>query len=58
MAICFSILAWKIPWSEQPGRLQSMGPQRVGHDRVIKQQHPFSEPLVLIPHNLPDFLLT
>ena len=27
-----SILAWKIPWTEEPGRLQSMGPQRVGHD--------------------------
>ena len=26
------ILAWKIPWSEEPGRLQSMGSQRVGHD--------------------------
>ena len=27
-----SILAWRIPWTEEPGRLQSMGPQRVGHD--------------------------
>ena len=27
-----SILAWKIPWIEEPGRLQSMGLQRVGHD--------------------------
>ena len=27
-----STLAWKIPWTEEPGRLQSMGPQRVGHD--------------------------
>ena len=27
-----SILAWKIPWTEKPGRLQSMGLQRVGHD--------------------------
>ena len=26
-----SILAWKIPWMEEPGRLQSMGSQRVGH---------------------------
>ena len=25
-------LAWKIPWMEEPGRLQSMGSQRVGHD--------------------------
>ena len=27
-----SILAWKIPWTEEPGRLQSMESQRVGHD--------------------------
>ena len=27
-----SILAWEIPWTEEPGRLQSMGSQRVGHD--------------------------
>ena len=26
------ILAWKIPWTEEPGRLSSMGLQRVGHD--------------------------
>ena len=27
-----SILAWKIPWTEEPGRLQSLGSQRAGHD--------------------------
>ena len=27
-----SILAWRIPWTEKPGQLQSMGWQRVGHD--------------------------
>ena len=27
-----SILAWEIPWTEEPGGLQSMGSQRVGHD--------------------------
>ena len=32
MAPHSSILAWKIPWTEEPGRLQSMGSQRVGHD--------------------------
>ena len=32
MAIHSSILAWKIPWTEESGRLQSMGSQRVGHD--------------------------
>ena len=29
-----SILGWRIPWSEEPGGLQSMGSQRVGHDQV------------------------
>ena len=32
MASHYSILAWKIPWMEEPGGLQSMGSQRVGHD--------------------------
>ena len=32
MATHCSTLAWKIPWTEKPGRLQSMGWQRVGHD--------------------------
>ena len=38
MAPHSSTLAWKIPWTEEPGRLQSMGLQRVKHDRAIKQQ--------------------
>ena len=32
MATRFSILAWRIPWTEEPGWLQSTGPQRVRHD--------------------------
>ena len=32
MATHSSILAWKIPWTVEPGRLQPMGLQRVGHD--------------------------
>ena len=32
MASQCSILAWKIPWTEEPGGLQSVGSQRVGHD--------------------------
>ena len=32
MATDSSILAWKTPWTEEPGGLQSMGSQRVGHD--------------------------
>ena len=37
MATRSSILAWKIPWTEEPGRLQSMGLQRVGYILVTKQ---------------------
>jgi len=32
MATHSSIIAWRIPWTDEPGRLQSMGSQRVGHD--------------------------
>ena len=32
MAIHSSTIAWEIPWTEEPGRLQSMGSQRVRHD--------------------------
>ena len=32
MAPHFSTLAWRVPWMEEPGRLQSMGSLRVGHD--------------------------
>ena len=32
MATHSSTVSWKIPWTEEPGRLQSMGSQRVGHD--------------------------
>ena len=32
MAVHSRTIAWKIPWSEEPGRLQSTGSQRVGHD--------------------------
>ena len=38
MATHSSILAWEIICTEEPGRLQSIGSQRVGHDLVIKQQ--------------------
>ena len=41
MATHSSILAWGIPWTEEPGRLQSMGLQRVGHDLATKQQQQF-----------------
>ena len=38
MATHSSILAWEIPWTEEPGGLQSMGSQRVGQDLATKQQ--------------------
>ena len=34
-----SILAWEIPWTEEPGGLQSMESQRAGHNLMTKQQH-------------------
>ena len=39
MATHFSILAWEIPWTEKPGRLQSMGSQAVRHELATKQQY-------------------
>ena len=38
MATHSSILAWEILWTEEPGGLQSMGLERVGHDLATKQQ--------------------
>ena len=43
MATHSSILSWEIPWTEDPGRLQSMGLQRVEHDLGTKQR------MLLIP---------
>ena len=39
MATHSSILAWKIPWTEEPGRLKSMGSQRVGVDLATERAH-------------------
>ena len=38
LATYSGILAWKFPWTEEPGGLQSMGWHGVGHDLVTKQQ--------------------
>ena len=48
MATHSSILAWKIPWTEKPGRLQSMGSQRVRHDWATSL-HLLPLQVVLIP---------
>ena len=45
MATHSSILSWEIPWTEEPGRLPSMGWQRVGHDLVTKQQQGKQDPV-------------
>ena len=47
MATHSSILAWKIPWTEEPGGLQSMGLQRVRHNCLAKFKTLFSS---LTPH--------
>ena len=39
MAVYSSILAWEIAWTEEPGGLQSMGWQRVGHDGMTEHAH-------------------
>ena len=38
MATHSSALVWRSPWTEKPGRLQSMGSQRVGHDLATEQK--------------------
>ena len=38
MATHSSTLTWEIPWTEEPGELQSMGSQRFGHDLMTKQE--------------------
>ena len=43
MATHSGILAWKIPWTEEPGRLKSMGPQKVRHDLA-------TNPPVMLPY--------
>ena len=43
MAIHSSTLAWKIPWTEEPDRLQSMGLPRVGHDSATSLTHSIQE---------------
>ena len=47
MATHSSIFAWEIPWTEEPGVLQSMESQRVRHDLATKENKP-----VLCPVNL------
>ena len=48
MAIHSSTLEWKIPWTEEPGRLQSMGSQRVGHDWTTSLSLSWDQQLCLL----------
>ena len=64
MATHSSILAWRIPWTEEPGGLQSMVSQRVGHDWATRQQQQLRAPrdegewaLVLILKSSADLVL-
>ena len=52
MAIYYRTIAWKIPWTEEPGRLQSMGLQTVGQDSD------FTTPGLPVHHLLPEFTQT
>ena len=45
-----STLAWKIPWTEEPGRLQSMGPQRIRHNLMTEQQQKSRKNLSMVGH--------
>ena len=60
MATYFSILAWRIPWTEEPGGPQSMGSKRVGHNLVTKTATVLAEDnccawqlLFMVPCGLP-----
>ena len=55
MAAHSSILAWKIPRTEEPGRLQSMGSQRVGHDGETSLSLSYTKAM---PHNAKVIHLT
>ena len=48
MAIHFSVLAWEIPWTEEPGGLQPMGLRKVRHNWASKQQQAYC-----LPHTWP-----
>ena len=50
LAIHSSTIAWKIPWTEETGRLQSMGSQRVGHDWATSRH--VHVPLVMVAAHL------
>ena len=54
MATNFSILAWKISWTEEPGRLQFTGSQGVGCDRTTEDMHTHTRKLLNITEKMKD----
>ena len=50
VAIHSSTIAWKIPWTEEPGRLQSMGSQRVGHSFTTVSFKKYINMILHIPY--------
>ena len=52
MAIHSSIFAWKIPWIEKTGGLQSIGQQRVGHNRATEHTHAHTHKVKITQANL------
>ena len=52
MATHSRILAWRIPWTEEPGGLQSMESKRVRHDLVTEQQQAFLEACTSVENSL------
>ena len=54
MAVHSSIFAWESPWTEEPGGLQSIGLQRVGHNLVTKET---KKEILLINRNTVDFCI-
>ena len=52
MATPSSILAWEIPWTGEPGRLQSMGARRVRHSLVTEHTHTCKTTLCINPLHL------
>ena len=56
MAAHSSILAWRIPWTEEPGEIQSMGSQRVGHNRVTNTFTSLLKATEIIVFNIKDQL--
>ena len=50
-----SIFAWKIPWTREPGRLQSTGLGRVRHNLVIDHAHSMKMQLIFLCSNIPIY---